>query len=111
MDCKIISRLFFLIIFLSSTQLNAVEFKGKFLQGHYIVGITDPTAEIIIVELIQLLLLKISLKLPTTPSKNLICSKIKVTESMTRRIVEFADHGHKQIRSKSRQALSDPSLD
>ncbi len=48
MDCKIISRLFFLIIFFTTTQLNAIEFKGKFLQGHYIVGITDPSAKIII---------------------------------------------------------------
>ena len=48
MDSKIISRLFFLVIFFTTTQLNAVEFKGKFLQGHYIVGITDPLAEIII---------------------------------------------------------------
>ena len=48
MDCKIIFRLFFLIIFFTSTQLGAIEFKGKFLQGHYIVGITDPSAEIII---------------------------------------------------------------
>ena len=48
MDCKIISRLFFLIILLTSTQLNAIEFKGKFLQGHYIVGKTDPSAKIII---------------------------------------------------------------
>ena len=48
MDCKIISRLFFLIIFFTSTQLNAIEFKGKFLQGHYIVGITDPSAKIIV---------------------------------------------------------------
>ena len=48
MDCKIISRLFFLIILFSSSQLNAIEFKGKFLQGHYIIGITDPTAKIII---------------------------------------------------------------
>ena len=48
MDCKIISRLFFLIIFFISTQLNAIEFKGKFLQGHYIIGITDPSAKIII---------------------------------------------------------------
>jgi len=48
MDCKIISRLIFLIIFFITTQLNAIEFKGKFLQGHFIVGITDPTAEIII---------------------------------------------------------------
>ena len=48
MDCKIISRLFFLIILLTSTQLNAIEFKGKFLQGHYIVGKTDPYAKIIV---------------------------------------------------------------
>ena len=48
MDCKIISRLFFLVIFFTTTQLNAIEFKGKFLQGYYIVGITDPSAKIII---------------------------------------------------------------
>ena len=48
MDCKIISRLFFLIIFFTTTQLNAIEFKGKFLQGHYIIGKTDPSAKIIV---------------------------------------------------------------
>jgi len=48
MDCKIIFRLFFLIILLTSTQVNAIEFKGKFLQGHYIVGKTDPSAKIIV---------------------------------------------------------------
>ena len=48
MDSKIISRLFFLIIFFTSNHLNAIEFKGKFLQGHYIVGVTDPSTEIII---------------------------------------------------------------
>ena len=48
MDCKIISRFLFVIIFFSSTHLNAVEFKGKFLQGHFIVGLTDPSAKIII---------------------------------------------------------------
>ena len=48
MDCKIIFRLFFIIILFTSTQLNAIEFKGKFLQGHYIVGITDPSSKIII---------------------------------------------------------------
>ncbi len=47
MDCKIIYRLLLIIIF-TTTQLNAVEFKGKFIQGHYIIGITDPTSEIII---------------------------------------------------------------
>ena len=48
MDSKIITRLFFFIILFTSTQLNAIEFKGKFLQGHYIVGVTDPTAKIIV---------------------------------------------------------------
>ena len=48
MDCKIKYKLFFLIIFFFSTDSIAVEFKGKFLQGHYIIGLTDPTAKIII---------------------------------------------------------------
>ena len=48
MDCKIISRLFFSIIIFTTTQLNAIEFKGKFLQGHFIVGITDPNAKILV---------------------------------------------------------------
>ena len=47
MDCKIIFRLF-LIIFFITTPAKSVEFKGKFLQGHYIIGITDPSAQIII---------------------------------------------------------------
>ena len=47
MDSKII-KLIFLVFFFCSTNLNAVEFKGKFLQGHYIVGLTDPSAKIII---------------------------------------------------------------
>ena len=48
MDCKIIDKLFFLIIIFTTTQVGAVEFKGKFLQGHFIIGITDPSAKIII---------------------------------------------------------------
>jgi hypothetical protein len=48
MDSKIIIKFFFLISLLYSTQLNAIEFKGEFLQGHYIVGITDPSAKIIV---------------------------------------------------------------
>ena len=48
MDCKIINKLLLFLIIFTSTQLNAVEFKGKFLQGHYILGITDPAAQIII---------------------------------------------------------------
>ena len=48
MDCKIIFRFLFVIIFFTNTHLNAIEFKGKFLQGHYIVGITEPAARIIV---------------------------------------------------------------
>ena len=48
MDSKIIIKLIFFIFFFYSTNLNAVEFKGEFLQGHYIIGLTDPSAHIII---------------------------------------------------------------
>ncbi len=48
MDSKIIFRLFFFIIFFIPTHSHAIEFKGKFLQGHFIVGITKPSAKIII---------------------------------------------------------------
>ena len=48
MDSKIKFRLFFLIIFFISAHSNAIEFEGKFLQGHSIVGITNPSAKIII---------------------------------------------------------------
>ena len=48
MDSKINPKLFFLIIFFISTHLNAIEFKGKFLQGHYIIGITNPSVKIIV---------------------------------------------------------------
>ena len=47
MDCKIILRVI-VIIFIITTPLKAIEFKGKFLQGHFIIGITDPSAQIII---------------------------------------------------------------
>ena len=48
MDCKIINKLILILIIFTSTQLNAVEFKGKFLQGHYIIGLTDPSAQIVV---------------------------------------------------------------
>ena len=47
MDSKVISKIYFLIIFLSTTHLYALEFQGKFLQGHFIIGVTDPLAKII----------------------------------------------------------------
>ena len=48
MDSKIIFRLLFIIIVFTTTNLSAIEFKGKFLQGHYIIGITEPSTKIII---------------------------------------------------------------
>ena len=48
MDCKIITRLFFLIFCFIPTHSIAIEFTGKFLQGHFIIGKTDPKAKIII---------------------------------------------------------------
>ena len=48
MDSKIINKLFSILVILTTTQLNAIEFKGKFLQGHYIVGLTDPINQIIV---------------------------------------------------------------
>ena len=34
----------FLLIIFSNQNLNAVEFKGKFIQGHFIIGKTDPNS-------------------------------------------------------------------
>ena len=48
MDCKIIYKLLLLVFFFTSTQTHAIEFKGKFIQGHYIIGKTEPGSEIII---------------------------------------------------------------
>ena len=48
MDCKIIYKLLLLVVFFTSTQTHAIEFKGKFIQGHYIIGKTEPGSEIII---------------------------------------------------------------
>ncbi len=48
MDSKIIFKLILIIFSLIPANLYAIEFKGKFLQGHYIIGQTDPSAQIII---------------------------------------------------------------
>ena len=42
------SKFIFILFFLFFSQLNAVEFKGKFIQGHFIVGKTEPNSKIII---------------------------------------------------------------
>ena len=47
MDSSIIYRLFFVfLIFISPVE--AIEFQGKFLQGHFILGKTDPNAKILV---------------------------------------------------------------
>ena len=46
MDSKIIK--FSLLIFFISFKSYAVEFNGKFIQGHYIIGKTDPNSTVII---------------------------------------------------------------
>ena len=46
MDCKIIK--YILLIFLFSLKVSAIEFKGKFIQGHFILGKTEPKIKILI---------------------------------------------------------------
>ena len=45
MDSSIIYR-FFLLFLISHSQVKAIEFQGKFTQGHFILGKTDPKAQI-----------------------------------------------------------------
>ena len=46
MDSKIIKLL--IIIFFLTIKVNAAEFNGKFIQGHFIIGKTDPNSKVII---------------------------------------------------------------
>ena len=48
MDCSIIYRLVVISLIFISSHANALEFKGKFIQGHFILGKTDPKSKIII---------------------------------------------------------------
>ena len=48
MDSKIIYKLLLLVVFFFSTQAHAIEFEGKFIQGHYIIGKTNPGSKIFI---------------------------------------------------------------
>ena len=48
MDSSIIYRFFLLFLIFTSSQVNAIEFQGKFSQGHFILGKTDPKAKIIV---------------------------------------------------------------
>ena len=46
MDCKIIK--YILIIILITFKVNAIEFNGKFIQGHFIIGKTETNKKIFI---------------------------------------------------------------
>ena len=46
MDSKVIK--YILVIILICFKVSAVEFNGKFIQGHFIIGKTDPDSKIII---------------------------------------------------------------
>ena len=41
-------RILLIIAILFSTNLYAIEFTGKFIQGHFILGKTEPKSKIII---------------------------------------------------------------
>ena len=48
MDSTIIYRFLFVFLIFTSTPLQAIEFQGKFIQGHFILGKTNPNAKIIV---------------------------------------------------------------
>ena len=48
MDCSIIYRFIIVFLIFVPLQLQAIEFQGKFLQGHFILGSTNPDAKILI---------------------------------------------------------------
>ena len=48
MDSSIIYRFLVLLIIFTTSQAKAIEFKGNFIQGHFILGKTNPEAKIII---------------------------------------------------------------
>ena len=48
MDSSIIYRFLFVLFFFTTSQVNAIEFQGKFIQGHFILGKTNPEAKILV---------------------------------------------------------------
>ncbi len=46
MDSSIVYRFIIILIIFTTSQVNAIEFNGKFIQGHFILGKTDPAAKI-----------------------------------------------------------------
>ncbi len=48
MDSSIIYRFLSVLLIFLTSQANAIEFQGKFIQGHFILGKTNPNAKIIV---------------------------------------------------------------
>ena len=48
MDSSIIYRFLIILFIFTSSQVEAIEFQGKFIQGHFILGKTEPNAKIIV---------------------------------------------------------------
>ena len=48
MDSSIIYRFFLVLFIFTTSQVNAIEFKGKFIQGHFILGKTNPQAKVLV---------------------------------------------------------------
>ena len=48
MDSSIINRFILILLIFTTSNVQAIEFQGKFLQGHFILGKTDPNARIIV---------------------------------------------------------------
>ena len=46
MDCSIVNRFLFVLLIATLSQAKAIEFQGKFIQGHFILGKTNPSAKI-----------------------------------------------------------------
>ena len=48
MDSSIIYRFLFVLFIFTSSQVNAIEFQGKFIQGHFILGKTNPDSKVLV---------------------------------------------------------------
>jgi murein DD-endopeptidase MepM/ murein hydrolase activator NlpD len=48
MDSSIIYRFLIVLLIVTTSQVKAIEFQGKFIQGHFILGTTNPSAKIIV---------------------------------------------------------------
>ncbi|MDA9634939.1 M23 family metallopeptidase [Candidatus Pelagibacter sp.] len=48
MDSSIIYRFFLVLFIFTASQVNAIEFQGKFIQGHFILGKTNPDVKVFV---------------------------------------------------------------